>query len=145
MESAHPFFANASATIRFFIRILDGHFDLLNSKNLYGRGFKKPFSIKNQEIWFNKIGAGIQYLGELRDANGVPLLAYRRKTFVLGFITALKSMKDLAFYLLTKPMDPFKFILVYKFSQDHIELLFTCIRGKNGFNNNPDARQLKSA
>ena len=42
-------------------------------------------------------------------------------------------------------MGPFKFILVYKFSQDHIELLFACIRGKNGFNNSPDARQLKSA
>ena len=54
IESAHPFFANASATIR-FIRILDELFDLLNSKNLYGRRFKKPLSIKNQEIWFNKI------------------------------------------------------------------------------------------
>ena len=96
--------------------------------------------IKNQEIWLNKIDAGIQYLGELRDVNGVPLLAYRGKTFGLGFITALKSIKDLALYLLTKPMDPFKFMLVYKFSQEHIELLFACIRGKNGFNNNPDAR-----
>ena len=41
MESAHPFFANASATIR-FIRILDELVDLLNSKNLYGCGFKSP-------------------------------------------------------------------------------------------------------
>jgi hypothetical protein len=30
-------------------------------------------------------------------------------------------------------------------SQDHIELLFGCIRGKNGFNNNPDFVQFKSS
>ena len=81
MESAHPFFAYASTTIR-FIRILNELLVLLNSKNLYGRGFKKPLSIKNQEIWLSKIDAGIQYLGDLRDVNGVardvngvPLLA----------------------------------------------------------------------
>ena len=30
-------------------------------------------------------------------------------------------------------------------SQDHLELLFACIRGKNGFNNNPNVVQLKSS
>lgn len=30
-------------------------------------------------------------------------------------------------------------------SQDHLELLFACIRGKNGFNNNPDIVQFKSS
>ncbi len=29
--------------------------------------------------------------------------------------------------------------------QDHLDLLFACFRGKNGFNNNPDVVQLKSA
>ena len=32
-----------------------------------------------------------------------------------------------------------------KISQDHIELLFACIRGKGGFNNNPNTLQLKYA
>lgn len=30
-------------------------------------------------------------------------------------------------------------------SQDHLESLFACIRGKNGFNNNPNVRHFKSS
>lgn len=35
--------------------------------------------------------------------------------------------------------------MTYKLSQDHLELTFACVRGKNGFNNNPDVIQFKSA
>jgi len=41
--------------------------------------------------------------------------------------------------------DPFKYLLTYKFSQDHIELLFSFIRGRGGWNNNPNSLQLKYA
>ena len=41
--------------------------------------------------------------------------------------------------------DPFKYLLTYKFSQDHIELLFSCVRSKGGWNNNPNCLQLKYA
>ena len=47
--------------------------------------------------------------------------------------------------LLSREVEPFKYILTYKMSQDHLELLFACIRGKNGFNNNPDVVQLRSS
>lgn len=40
---------------------------------------------------------------------------------------------------------PFKYLLTYKYSQDHIELLFSCIRSKGGWNNNPNSLQLKYA
>ena len=46
---------------------------------------------------------------------------------------------------MTLNVHPFKFCLTYKFSQDHLELLFSCIRGMNGFNNNSDVIQLKSS
>ena len=36
-------------------------------------------------------------------------------------------------------------MLVYKFSQDHIELLFGQIRSMGGFNNNPTVRQFSAA
>jgi hypothetical protein len=36
-------------------------------------------------------------------------------------------------------------MLTYKFSQDHIELLFSCIRSKGGWNNNPNSMQVKYA
>lgn len=38
------------------------------------------------------------------------------------------------------------FILTYKFSQDHIEMLFfSAIRAKGGFNNNPTVSQFEAA
>ena len=40
---------------------------------------------------------------------------------------------------------PFKYLLIYKYSQDCIELLFSCIRGRGGWNNNPNSLQLKYA
>ena len=39
----------------------------------------------------------------------------------------------------------FKYIITYKFSQDHIELLFSCIRSRGGWNNNPNFLQFKYA
>ena len=40
---------------------------------------------------------------------------------------------------------PFTYVLTYRYSQDHIELLFSCIRAKGGWNNNPNSLQLKYA
>ena len=40
---------------------------------------------------------------------------------------------------------PFKYLLTYKYSQDHVELLFSCIRSRGGWNNNPSSLQLKYA
>jgi DNA transposase THAP9 len=37
------------------------------------------------------------------------------------------------------------FILTYKFSQDYIEMLFSAIRAKGGFNNNPTVSQFEAA
>jgi len=34
---------------------------------------------------------------------------------------------------------------VYKISQDHLELIFSCIRSHGGYNNNPRVKQFKSA
>ena len=40
---------------------------------------------------------------------------------------------------------PFRYLLTYKYSQDHLELLFSCIRSRDGWNNNPNSLQLKYA
>ena len=120
-------------------------FDVLNTKNLFGKGFKKPFFQNNCDYLTSIINESVQYLSELTDTNGLPLVNHRRKTFVLGLIINAKSTVSLARQLLNEPMKPFKYVLTYKMSQDHLELLFACIRGKNGFNNNPDVRQFKSS
>ena len=47
--------------------------------------------------------------------------------------------------LLFRDIDPFNFVLSYKFSQDHIELLFSCIRARGGYNNNPNTLQFRTS
>ena len=41
--------------------------------------------------------------------------------------------------------NPFKYLLTYKFSQDHIELLFSCICSRGEWNNNPNCLKFKYA
>ena len=141
MLSGHPKFADASGTIR-FIRIVDRLFDLLNSRSPFGKGYKRPLFLHECTMWQKVINQSIEYLIKLKVTSGSLLATYRRKKFVLGFIIASKSIAELSFLLLTRPENPYRYVLTYKLSQDHLELLFACIRGKNGYNNNPDVVQL---
>ena len=84
-----------------------------------------------------------EYLLALKVSNGQLLRLHRRKTFLLGFVMTIKSTIVLAKSLLQCLLNPFKFLLTYKFSQDHIELLFSCIRSKGGWSNNLNVLQLK--
>lgn len=36
----------------------------------------------------------------------------------------------------------FLYVLTYKYSQDHLELLFSCIRSRGGNNNNPNVKDI---
>ena len=47
--------------------------------------------------------------------------------------------------MFTLPENPFHYILTYKFSQDQLELLFSCVRAKNRWNNDPNSLQFKYA
>ncbi|KAJ4922468.1 hypothetical protein JOQ06_019563 [Pogonophryne albipinna] len=40
-----------------------------------------------------------------------------------------------------KPNAQCRYLLTYKLSQDHLELFFSAVRARDGFNNNPTARQ----
>ena len=60
-------------------------------------------------------------------------------------ITTANSVKTLADNLFNLDINPFSYLLTYKIGQDVLELLFNCIRGKLGFNNNPDVNQFKYA
>lgn len=55
----------------------------------------------------------------------------------------ITSLKILAPKLLH--LERFDFVLTYKFSQDHIELMFSTIRSCNGSNNNPNVQQFRWA
>lgn len=38
-----------------------------------------------------------------------------------------------------------RYLLIYKMSQDHLELFFSAVRAAGGWNNNPTSRQFKSS
>ena len=49
------------------------------------------------------------------------LYFHRRKTFILGFISTAKSMRNFAKVILDGNKNPFKYARAYKFLQDHME------------------------
>ena len=107
MTSGHPKFVDAEGTIR-FIRIIDKLFDLFSSRKSFGKGFKKPLFFYDATRWKSTIDTIISYLLSLTDKSGVPLIRHSRKTFILGFIAASKSVRELAYLHLTRKDNPFQ-------------------------------------
>ena len=60
-------------------------------------------------------------------------------------LSSIMSITAITKHLLLQPYNPLKFVMTYKFSQDHIELLFNKIRRRCGWNNNPNVLQCKYA
>ena len=67
------------------------------------------------------------------------------KTVIWGFVFSIHSVMAITQDMLTHTDCPLKYVLTYKFSQDHIELLFNKIRHRGGWNNNWNVLQLKYA
>lgn len=68
-----------------------------------------------------------------------------RKTGFIRFLAAIKSTKALFHDLVEIQEAPLMYLLMYKSSQDHLELFFGAIRSAGGFNNNPTAQQFAAA
>jgi len=70
-----------------------------------------------------------------------------KKTFIIGFTIAIKSMFSIAetIFSIQYTSKNFSYILTYRFSQDHLEILFGQIRQRLGSNNNPNVAQFKTA
>ena len=140
----HADFQNCGPTVD-FITTIDKLFDILNSRYAYARGFKHPIKMQNLESIEKIFIATSEYPLVLKSTENQLLVYGRRKTFILGFVMTMKSIISIAKELLVATERPFNYILTYKFSQDHIELLFACIRGRGGSNNNPNTLQFKYA
>ena len=82
-------------------------------------------------------------LVRLRMPSGEVVLHTRKFTPILGLCLASKSVMDVSAALLEE--QDFKYVLPYKMSQDHVELLFGRIRRMGGYNNNPNVVQLQHA
>ena len=82
---------------------------------------------------------------KLKDVDGTKLVDGPRKTFILGFAVSANSILAIAKNLLSREHNNFKYVLTNRFSQDQIEMFFSKIRGRFGWNNNPNTLQFKWA
>jgi len=143
LQSTHfPNFENVEATIE-YCRTIDRIFDFLNSKSKFSKGFKSPIFSNNILKLEEMIVPLIKYLFTLKFKDSL-LYTSNKKTFILGFAIAVKSVLSLSKQLFSQHTN-FNYILTYKFSQDHLELLFGRIRQRFGSNNNPNVFQFKTA
>lgn len=125
--------------------MIDRLFDILNLRNPLGRGFKQPLRPERKQTWEEILRSTASYLLSLKNKDKELLSTHPRKTFVIDFASCIKSTIEMANEMFSLTDQPFKYLLTYKFSQDHIELLFSCIQARGGWNNNPNSMQLKYA
>ena len=123
-------------TVKFLLMVND-LFDILNSRNTIAMGHKAPISARNKEEATAKLQDGIQVLMSLTTATGTSIRSSKRWLSVMGIVITALSLTRLLPELLTRQ----RFVLTYKFSQDHLELLFGSVRRLGGWSNSPTALQ----
>lgn len=80
----------------------------------------------------------IEYTKRLTLEDGTPVLKSQLKTGFLGFICDMVSAINIYQELVPHQM---QYLLMYKFSQDHLETFFAAVRSFLGANNNPSCTQ----
>ena len=116
-------------------------FDILNSKSLFAKGYKCALKPENENVWGPFLDEAFSYLSKLTNVVGKPITKTKQKCGFVGFMAAILSAKGLYHDLVAQPDSPLKFLLMYKYSQDHLEHFFGSVRSKGGLNNNPTAQQ----
>lgn len=117
--------------------------DVLNCKNKYSKHeFNTPLTEDNYKTMQMHAKHFEQYITSLCDENNTSILKTNRKTGFLGLIICLKNIYPLFQKLKILHVT---YLLTYKLSQDYLEMFFSAIRARGGFNNNPNALQIKSA
>lgn len=138
-------FEGCEATIK-FVRFFNRLFDILNSRNLKACEWKCPMNNKNHKKYVDFLKEAKTYIMSLKQPNTYTcLLESNRKTGFLGFIVCIDSLIGLYDTIVSSQQYGITFLLTYKFSKDHLELFFAKLRRLGGCNNNPTARQFKSA
>lgn len=80
-----------------------------------------------------------------KDNRLVHVHSTQKKTPIFGFIACGRSVMGIYEDLVEQPAAPCRYLLTYKLSQDHLELFFSAVRARGGYNNNPNVRQFRGA
>ena len=110
---------NYLATINFIKKVND-LFDVLNSRKVINKSYKAPVNATNKDVFMKLFDDVEIYFRDLKEyKTGKCMLRGGGKTGFLGFITCMKSFKSLYKDLCDNVNSNMKFLLTYKFSQDH--------------------------
>ena len=79
----------------------------------------------------------------LKDQSGAQLAKGPKKMFTIGFCILLFSLLNISKNLINRSVLPYEYVLTNRFSQDQLEMYFSKLRSRFGWNNNHTALQLK--
>ncbi len=127
-----------SAPTEKFLLIMDRLFDVLNSHSNSQKGYKQALSLNNIGRVSKFLFRCVSFLLSLERNDGVRLADDHRKVGIIGLVCSIQSLLYIADHHLKSSRDT---LAAYRFSQDHIELLFNAIRRAGGWNNNPSCSQ----
>ncbi|XP_046987372.1 uncharacterized protein LOC124586307 [Schistocerca americana] len=144
-----PGFEQASATVK-FIRIFNCLFDVCNSRTLLQSGFKQALNTANFSAVEGFLLKAHRYIKELTvgpNPQAMRVVDSNRKTGFIGFLVCISSVLHMYSKVVGGQTHApiLKFLPLYKCSQDHLEMFFSAIRSRGGWNNNPTARQFVAA
>lgn len=102
-----------------YICTVDRLFDVLNSRNPLAKGFKAPLRLSSQDTWQEVSSSSGEYLLSLKTNTLVPLplSTSQRKTFIIGFVTCIKSTISVATQMLSSPINAFSIFLLINIHQ----------------------------
>lgn len=149
MKKNYPEFAGATATIK-FIRCFNRLFDIMNSRQTLVEDdniYKRPLDCTNQRIVYDYFDYATKYIESLKlslKQNTKPITESRSKCGFKGCIINMLSIKSM-FSNLVIANEDIPCLPVYMLSQDHLEIFFSKIRSRNGYNDNPTPLQFISA
>ena len=109
-----------------FLRTMDRLFDILNISSPHGRGWKAPINMTNYFEIDDFLTKTKNWILGLENSSGVALTKTQRHIGFIGMWLNIDSVQSLMADNLIKRK--WSYILTYKFSQDHLELLFNAIR-----------------
>ena len=121
--------------------MFDCVFDVLNSRNPRANNYNAPI----RKFVKKFLDEACTYVKDLKGPEGQSMLMSQRKTGFLGFLICIAAVLGMAKDLLCGEDPVVKYILMYKMSQDHLELFFGALQVAGGWNNNSTAFQFRSA
>lgn len=121
-----PEFQGSGATVE-YIRRINNIFDILNSKDKKNSiCFKRPISAETKIEYFKYFDESIQYIKNLKlSPDGKSILTTKSRIAFFSFIICMENFRS--FYDTYVETGVIEIIPTFHFSQDHLELLFSCM------------------